>query len=220
MQKRVDIHQELLAADTAQAQANRLLFQARKILAVHLVSSPGSGKTTLIEETCSVLLSRYPVGVIVGDIKGCDDAHRLQKMGVDAVAIETEGLCHLEASMVAHAFSQLPSLQGGFLFIENVGNLVCPAFYDLGEALRVVLVSVPEGAEKPAKYPPLFRKADLLLLTKKDLLPHFDFDAEAAVSYARAHHPRLAWGWVSARTGEGMKEWLAFLESKAVSTSV
>jgi hydrogenase nickel incorporation protein HypB len=209
----VRIEADLLAKNDAIARGNRAHFAGHRLLALNLVSSPGSGKTTLLVRTLEALRTRLPLAVIEGDQQTSNDAERIRATGVPAVQVNTGKGCHLDASMVARAFDRLHALQDGVLFIENVGNLVCPAGFDLGEAHKVVLASVTEGEDKPIKYPDIFAAASLMLVSKVDLLPHLDFDVDALVANARRVRPVIAVIRVSARTGEGMDQWLAWIEA-------
>ncbi len=209
----VKIEQDLLAKNDAYAAANRASFNAARILALNLVSSPGSGKTSLLVETVNRLKSDLPVAVIEGDQQTSNDAERIRATGVSAIQINTGKGCHLDAHMTGHAFEHLKPAAGAILFIENVGNLVCPAMFDLGEQYRVVLVSVTEGEDKPLKYPDMIRSSGLMLITKTDLLPHLDFDVEALAANARKINPGIKILKVSARTGEGMDAWVGFLRA-------
>jgi hydrogenase nickel incorporation protein HypB len=209
----VKIEQDLLAKNDAYAAANRTSFNALGVLALNLVSSPGSGKTSLLVETVNRLKGELPVAVIEGDQQTSMDAERIRATGAPAIQINTGKGCHLDAHMTGHAFDHLKPPAGSVLFIENVGNLVCPAMFDLGEEHRVVLVSVTEGEDKPLKYPDMIRSSDLMLITKIDLLPHLDFDAEALAANARKINPGIKILKVSARTGEGMDAWLGFIRA-------
>ena len=208
------LEQDLLAYNQGFADANRRLFEARGLLALNLVSSPGSGKTSLLARTLEALREEMPLAVIEGDQQTSRDADRLRATGVPAVQVNTGKGCHLDAHMVGHALEALALPEGGVLFIENVGNLVCPAGFDLGEAHKVVVLSVTEGEDKPLKYPNMFAAADLLLLNKTDLLPHLDFDVEQCLEYARRINPDLGVLQLSARTGEGLTAWLDWLRAE------
>ncbi|MDR9468654.1 hydrogenase nickel incorporation protein HypB [Marinospirillum sp.] len=210
-QRMVQIEQDILGKNDRYAQQNREEFARRSLFALNLVSSPGSGKTSLLTRTLKELKERFPVAVIEGDQQTSNDADRIRETGAQAVQINTGKGCHLDAHMVGHALEQLDALRGGVLFIENVGNLVCPAAFDLGEAHKVAILSVTEGEDKPIKYPDMFHAADLLLLNKVDLLPHLNFDVEACIDYARRVKPDIQVIQVSAQTGEGMQEWLEWL---------
>jgi len=206
----VQIEQDILAKNKAYADQNRLYLAERGIFALNLVSSPGSGKTTLLCRTIAMLAGQA-VAVIEGDQQTSRDAERIRATGAPAIQINTGKGCHLDAHMVGHALEQLDLKENSLLMIENVGNLVCPAAFDLGEALKVVILSVTEGEDKPLKYPDMFRAAGLMLLNKTDLLPHLDFDVDAAIGFARRVNPKIRVIRVSATRGEGMDEWLDFL---------
>ena len=208
----VAIEEDILAKNDAYATANRNRFAAQGVFAVNLVSSPGSGKTTLLVKTIEALAGRLPLAVIEGDQQTALDAERIRATGVRAVQINTGKGCHLDAHMVGHALERLAPVAGSALMIENVGNLVCPASFDLGEAHKAVVLSVTEGEDKPLKYPDMFRRASLMLLNKIDLLPHLDFDVGRCIEYARRINPSIAIMKVSARTGEGLDAWCAWLE--------
>jgi hydrogenase nickel incorporation protein HypB len=209
--RRIQVEQDLLAKNDALAAQNRALFAGRNVLALNLVSSPGSGKTTLLVRTLDELRGKVPLAVVEGDQQTENDAERIRATGVPAVQINTGKGCHLDAGMIDRALEQLDMQQGSLLFIENVGNLVCPASFDLGEAAKVVMLSVTEGEDKPLKYPDMFRAAKLMLLNKCDLLPHLLFDVEAACAYARRVNPGIEIIRVSATGGEGMAEWLEWI---------
>jgi len=206
----VQIEQDILAKNNAYAKRNRETLAERGIFALNLVSSPGSGKTTLLCKTVA-LLAGQAVAVIEGDQQTDLDAERIRATGAPAVQINTGRGCHLDAHMVGHAMERLGLKENSLLLIENVGNLVCPAAFDLGEAHKVVILSVTEGEDKPVKYPDMFRAASLMLLNKTDLLPHLDFDVDAAIGFARRVNPNIRVIRVSARSGEGLNEWLDFL---------
>jgi hydrogenase nickel incorporation protein HypB len=208
----VQIEQDILAKNDAIAAANRQRLADRGIFALNLVSSPGSGKTTLLVKTIQALQGRLQVAVIEGDQQTTLDADRIRATGAPAVQVNTGKGCHLDADMVRRALDRLDPADGSLLLIENVGNLVCPAAFDLGEAHKVVILSVTEGEDKPLKYPDMFHAADLLLVNKTDLLPYVQFDAEAAIGHARRVRPGIEALRVSATTGEGMDAWLAWLE--------
>ena len=211
--RRVSLEQNLLAKNDALAALNRQAFAERGILALNLVSSPGSGKTTLLEQTILLLKGRVPVVVIEGDQQTSQDADRIRAAGAPAVQINTGKGCHLDAHMVGHALESLAPAAGSVLMIENVGNLVCPAAFDLGEAHKVVILSVTEGEDKPLKYPDMFAAADLMLLNKVDLLPHLRFDVDRCLGYAQRVNPGIRILHVSAQTGAGMEAWLAWIEA-------
>lgn len=209
--RRIGLEQDLLAKNTALATSNRHLFLEMGVFALNLVSSPGSGKTALLSRTVQMLRDEFPVAVISGDQQTTHDAERITAAGAPAVQINTGKGCHLDAHGVGHALERLPLPKGGVLFIENVGNLVCPADFDLGEAAKVVILSVTEGEDKPLKYPNMFAAARLMLLNKTDLLPHVDFSVERCLEYARRVNHDLEILQLSARTGEGMDGWLNWI---------
>jgi hydrogenase nickel incorporation protein HypB len=205
--------ESLLASNDSIARALRERWTRSRTLAVNLLSSPGSGKTTLLEATLPRLIEDHRVMVLEGDLETDLDAARIRKVGVDARQITTGGACHLDAKMIERAWDEVEA-DGpfDFLFIENVGNLVCPASYDLGEHRRLLLLSVPEGVDKPAKYAKAFRTAPALAITKTDLLEHFDFTLEEASRYARDVRPDVEILPLSSRTGEGIDAWMDWLE--------
>lgn len=210
----VQIEQDILAKNNQYAAANRQRLAETAILALNLVSSPGSGKTTLLTRTLEGLKAELPLAVIEGDQETAFDAERIRATGVPALQINTGKGCHLDAHMVGHALEKLPLPEGGVLFIENVGNLVCPAAFDLGEAAKVAILSVTEGADKPLKYPDMFHAARLMLINKTDLLPYVQFDMDQAIAYARRVNPRLEVLTLSATTGEGFDVWLDWLRQR------
>jgi hydrogenase nickel incorporation protein HypB len=208
---RVDLEVDLLAGNDALAARNRERFDAAGILAVNLMSSPGSGKTTLLERT--VRAWDGPCAVLEGDQETTADADRIAAAGARAVQINTGAGCHLDAAMVARGVAALEPEPGSVLFVENVGNLVCPALFALGEHARVVIMSVTEGADKPLKYPHMFRTADLVLLNKIDLLPYVDFPVDEWAAAVRRARPEAEILQVSATTGEGLEPWLGWLRA-------
>jgi hydrogenase nickel incorporation protein HypB len=210
----VQIEQDILSKNNALAQANRQRLARRGIFALNLVSSPGSGKTTLLCKTIQ-MLGAQPVAVIEGDQQTSQDAERIRATGAPAIQINTGKGCHLDAHMVGHALDKLQLADHTLLMIENVGNLVCPAAFDLGEAHKVAVLSVTEGEDKPIKYPDMFRAASVMLLNKIDLLPYLNYDVDAAIGFARRVNPRIRVIQVSATTGAGMDEWLQFLRDGA-----
>jgi len=216
--RRVQIEQDILAKNNAYAQANRDKLAERGVFALNLVSSPGAGKTTLLCKTID-LLGSASVAVIEGDQQTSQDADRIRATGAPAIQINTGKGCHLDAHMVGHALQQLQLADGGLLMIENVGNLVCPAAFDLGEANKVVILSVTEGEDKPIKYPDMFRAASLMLLNKVDLLPHLSYDVDAAIAFARRVNPAIRVIQVSATSGQGMDEWLTYLRAGMARTA-
>jgi hydrogenase nickel incorporation protein HypB len=207
----VRIEKDILARNDAYAHENRDRLAAAGIFAVNLVSSPGSGKTTLLVKTIEMLKASMPVAVIEGDQQTSLDAERIRATGVPTVQINTGRGCHLDAHMVGHALDDLSPKPHSILFIENVGNLVCPAGFDLGEAQKIAILSVTEGDDKPLKYPDAFAAASTMVLSKIDLLPHLDFDVERCIAHARAINPDIAVLKVSARSGDGMASWIDWL---------
>jgi hydrogenase nickel incorporation protein HypB len=208
----VVLEQRVLAKNDDLAETNRTSLRARGLLTVNLMSSPGSGKTTLLERTIADLGEGWPVLVLEGDQETTVDAERIRAAGATAVQINTGAGCHLDADMVARGVRALDPPYGALLVIENVGNLVCPALFDLGEDLRVVVVSTPEGDEKPLKYPHMFATADLVLLTKTDLLPYVGFDVDRFRAHVRTVNGRARVLPVCAPRGEGMAAWYAELQ--------
>ncbi|MFN4021559.1 MAG: hydrogenase nickel incorporation protein HypB [Hydrogenophilus thermoluteolus] len=214
-QKRmVQIEQDILSHNNCFAEANRRFFAERRILALNFVSSPGSGKTTLLVKTIEMLKARYPLAVIEGDQQTSHDAERIRATGIPAIQINTGKGCHLDAHQVGHALEALDPPEGAILLIENVGNLVCPAAFDLGEHAKVALLSVTEGEDKPLKYPDIFAVSDVMVLNKIDLLPYVPFDVAQASDYAVRVRPGIETLLVSARTGEGFDQWLAWIERR------
>lgn len=203
----IAIEQEILSKNNTYAAENRAHFAARGILALNLVSSPGSGKTTLLVKTIERLAAEFPIAVVEGDQQTSNDAARIRATGVPAIQVNTGKGCHLDAHMVGHAVEHLAPADESLLFIENVGNLVCPAAFDLGEAHKVVILSVTEGDDKPLKYPDMFHAADLMIISKTDLLPHVDFDVGQTIANARKVNPRIKVLQLSSRTGEGLDAW-------------
>jgi hydrogenase nickel incorporation protein HypB len=214
----VEIEQDILSKNDAHAAANRARFGERGILALNLVSSPGAGKTTLLAATIEALNGSLPLAVIEGDQETANDADRIRATGAQAVQINTGRGCHLDAHTVGHAFDTLTPETGTVLFIENVGNLVCPAAFDLGEDHKVAILSVAEGEDKPIKYPDMFAAAELMVLNKIDLLPHVEFDPDRAIEYAQRVNPRIAVIQLSARTGDGMPAWLDWIRQASERT--
>jgi hydrogenase nickel incorporation protein HypB len=208
------VEKKVLGENDRVASALRLRFRERGILCVNLISSPGSGTTTLLERTLAALPRDSAVAVLTGDIQTDNDAQRLARFGFPVRQITTGGTCHLDARMIERALDALPLAESSLLFVENVGNLVCPASYDLGEAEKIVLLSVAEGEDKPLKYPGIFHRASLMVLTKTDLLPHVEFDAAAAKENARRIHPQIEIIELSCRTGDGFDQWVAWLGAK------
>ncbi|HHL40917.1 MAG TPA: hydrogenase accessory protein HypB [Deltaproteobacteria bacterium] len=213
----IAVNEKILAANDAIAAANRRFFESRRIFAVNVISSPGSGKTSLIEAAARRLGPRLPMAVVEGDMTTELDAERIGRCGVAARQITTGRACHLDAHMISHVLDWVGSLEGlRLLIIENVGNMVCPAGYDLGEAAKIAVMSVAEGDDKPLKYPALFAASPVLVINKTDLLGHTDFDMDRAEENARAVNPEIRILRTSCRTGEGLERWCAFLEGNAL----
>lgn len=207
----IELETRILARNDALAAKNRAWFAGREILALNLVSSPGSGKTTLLEHTIRDLHPELKLYVVEGDQATAHDGERIRAAGAPAVQVNTGTGCHLEADMVARGLSELQPVVGSVVMIENVGNLVCPSMFDLGERAKVVILSVTEGEDKPLKYPHVFRAAEIMILNKIDLLPHVDFDVSQAITNARTVNPDITVFQVSARTGEGLADWYGWL---------
>lgn len=211
----MDVHVPVLDANDRLAERNRGFFAAKNLLVINVFSSPGSGKTSLLQKTAEMLRGRVRIGVIVGDLATDNDVERLSRADIPVVQITTGTMCHLDARMIAEAMKKMPLDDLDVLIIENVGNLVCPASYDLGEGVRVVLLSVTEGEDKPLKYPPMFHSADVALVTKSDLADAVDFNRDAALSALNkvAHHAHVI--EVSSKTGEGMEAWCEEIVERA-----
>ncbi len=207
------VEKKVLSENDRLAAELRLRFQNENILCVNLISSPGSGKTMLLEKTLAALPKDTPVAVLTGDIQTDNDAKRLARYGFPVRQIVTGGTCHLDARMIDRHLNEIGFRGPGILFIENVGNLVCPSSYDLGEAAKIVLLSVTEGEDKPLKYPGIFHRASLMLLTKTDLLPHVEFDPALAHENAKKIHPEIEFIALSARTGENFPQWMNWLSA-------
>lgn len=203
----ITLEQKVLAKNDLVADGNRGRLAERNVLALNMTSSPGAGKTTLLERTIRDLGGQHPITVIEGDQETLLDANRIQAAGARAVQINTGAGCHLDADMVRRALDTLDPEPGSLLFIENVGNLVCPAMFDLGEHSKVVVISVTEGADKPLKYPHMFAAAGLVVINKTDLLPYVDFDLDACARYARSLNPDVNILPLSATTGDGVSDW-------------
>ncbi|MET2832486.1 hydrogenase nickel incorporation protein HypB [Mesorhizobium shangrilense] len=211
----IQVERDILCKNDAYAEENRRYFERQGIFALNFVSSPGSGKTSLLVRTINDLKDRLTISVIEGDQQTSNDAARIRETGARAIQINTGKGCHLDAHMVGHAVEDLALEPGSALFIENVGNLVCPAAFYLGEAHKVVVLSVTEGEDKPLKYPNMFAAADLMILNKVDLLPHLDFNVGLCIANALRVNRRLQTLTVSARTGQGMEAFYAWLEASA-----
>ena len=215
----IELQTRILAKNDSLAAKNRAWFSGREILALNLVSAPGAGKTTLLERTVRELRGEHDIGVLEGDQATTLDSDRIRATGAPVIQVNTGAGCHLEADMVARALAELRPAMRSIVMIENVGNLVCPAMFDLGERAKVVILSVTEGEDKPLKYPHMFRAASLMLLNKIDLLPHVDFDAARAEANAREVNPGMSVLRLSARTGEGMSSWYDWLRREAKAAS-
>lgn len=211
----IELEARILAKNDALAGRNRAWFAGREILALNLVSSPGAGKTTLLERTIRDLRDETALFVIEGDQATANDGERIRRAGAPAVQVNTGTGCHLEADMIAQGLAELRPSAGAVVMIENVGNLVCPAMFDLGEHAKVVILSVTEGEDKPLKYPHIFQSSSLMILNKIDLLPHLDFDVAQAVANAQEVNPDIEILKVSAKTGEGLDQWYAWIRQEA-----
>lgn len=209
----IAIEQDILGKNDHLAAHNRDHFKAAGIFALNLVSSPGSGKTTLLTRTIEDLKSDLPIAVIEGDQQTANDADRIRATGVAALQVNTGKGCHLDADMIAQAIHRMEMPNDGVMFIENVGNLVCPAAFDLGEAHKIAILSVTEGEDKPIKYPDMFAAADIMILTKIDLLPYLNFDVAACMDYARRVNPDLKIFQLSSTNGEGLEAWYDWIKS-------
>lgn len=210
----IKILKNIMDENLFQAAKNRQWFRSRKILVLNLIASPGAGKTTFLEQTIKGLTPNFKLAAIEGDITGDHDAKRIEALGVPVVQINTEGGCHLDAHMIDSVLSSLDLSGLNFLFIENVGNLVCPAEFDLGEDLKVVVLSTPEGHDKPAKYPLIFSEAQAVIINKIDLLQAVDFDLIIAERDIRRLNPNVPIFRLSCKTGEGLDKWLQWLETQ------
>lgn len=211
-QKEIQLEIDVLSKNNLTAERNRGYFEALGITALNLVSSPGSGKTSLLEKTISDLKGELDLYIIEGDQQTTNDADRINKAGAPVIQVNTGNGCHLDADMVNHAVKELKPKEESVLFIENVGNLVCPSLFDLGEAKRVVIISVTEGEDKPIKYPTMFESSQLCIINKTDLLPYVDFDLEKTKTYAKRVNPKLDFIELSVKTGEGMQGWYDWLQ--------
>ena len=214
--RQVVLEQDVLQKNNLLAERNRGYFEARNIVALNFLSSPGSGKTSLLEKFIPDLQQFFPVAVIEGDQQTTNDADRIHALGVPVIQINTGSGCHLDALMVNRATKELDLQDNSLLCIENVGNLVCPALFDLGEALKVVIISVTEGDDKPLKYPTMFHEAHICILNKIDLLPYVEFDAGKCREYAMRVNHHLEWFEVSAKTGEGLALWQEWLKTRVL----
>ena len=214
----VEVEQDILSSNQMLAERNRGFFDAKGVLAFNLVSSPGSGKTTLLETTLQYLKDDISFNVIEGDQQTFNDADRINALEVPVVQVNTGKGCHLDSEMVYNAYKKLDLSEGSVLMIENVGNLVCPALFDLGEKFRVVIISTTEGEDKPIKYPDMFQGSQICIINKIDLLPYLNFDLEKLKAYALQVNPQLRFFEVSATSGEGMAQWCDWLQSQIPET--
>jgi hydrogenase nickel incorporation protein HypB len=212
--REVKLEQDILYKNNLLAERNRGFLLAKNITAINLVSSPGSGKTTLLEKTVQLLNKTIPLSIIEGDQQTSHDADRIAATGANVVQINTGKGCHLDAHMVLHAIEKLQPQPNSMLFIENVGNLVCPSMFDLGEKWRVVIMSVTEGEDKPIKYPDMFLTSQICIINKMDLLPYVEFNLEKAKDYARKVNPEINFMEVSATTGDGLDEWISWIKQQ------
>jgi len=214
----IEVEQNILHHNDVAATRNRAYFEARKIFTLNLVSSPGSGKTSVLERTLADLKSTIDFTVIEGDQQTLNDANRIDALNIPVIQINTGSGCHLESDMVFNAIKELKPKNESILMIENVGNLVCPSLFDLGESKRVVIISTTEGDDKPIKYPNMFAGSDVCIINKIDLLPYVNFKVETAKNYAKQLNPSLVFFEVSATTGEGMQDWYDWLNKNRTNT--
>ena len=212
-ERQIMVEQDILYKNNLLAERNRGFFEAKGLVALNLVSSPGSGKTSLLERTLKDLHDRHHFYVVEGDQQTMNDADRIHRTGTQVVQVNTGQGCHLDSNMIQQALRELEISEPGFLMIENVGNLVCPALFDLGESKRVVIMSTTEGDDKPVKYPTMFESAHLCIINKTDLLPYVDFDMTKALNYALQVNHHLEFLELSVRTGDGMDGWYQWLDS-------
>ena len=209
---KISLNKKILSKNDECALKNKAFLNENDLICLNVISSPGSGKTTILSKTASDLNGDIKIGVVEGDIKTDIDARKVRSAGASAVQIETKGTCHLSAEQVTGALAELPAAELDIIFIENVGNLVCPSSFDLGEQKRVVVLSVPEGDDKPAKYPGTFAKADVLLINKIDLVDHIDFNLQRVIDDVKVLNPQITIFRISAITGEGMQQWYSWLK--------
>jgi hydrogenase nickel incorporation protein HypB len=213
---KISIEKDILLENNLLAERNRGFFEARNIFVINLMSSPGSGKTSLLERTLKDLKDKIDIYVIEGDQQTMNDANRIEATGTPVVQVNTGNGCHLDSAMINRAVKKLEIKENSLLIIENVGNLVCPSLFDLGENLRIVIMSVTEGEDKPLKYPTMFQMANVCIFTKLDLLPHLDYDLEKAKKYALQVNHHLVFFELSAKSGEGISSWNEWLTSKII----
>ena len=212
--REIELEQDILSKNNHLAQANRTFFTTHGILTLNLVSSPGSGKTTILERTILELKTDFPLAIIEGDQQTMHDADRILRAGAPAVQVNTGNGCHLDASMIQRAIETIQPKDHSLLFIENVGNLVCPALFDLGEAHKIVIISVTEGDDKPLKYPTMFSVSDICIINKTDLLPYVNFDVKRCKDFALQVNPNLHFFELSATRKTGMNHWLDWLKTE------
>ena len=212
---RIKIESDILGKNNLLAERNRGFFEAKNIFCLNMMSSPGSGKTLLLEKTIKKIIGEFSLAVIEGDQQTDNDAERIKSAGAPVIQINTGNGCHLDSEMINKAAKQLDLKENSILFIENVGNLVCPSLFDLGESKRVVIISVTEGDDKPIKYPAMFENSDLCIINKTDLLPYVDFDINRAKEYAKKVNHHLEFIETSASTGEGMENWIDWLKQNS-----
>lgn len=210
--REIDLERDILHKNDLLAERNKGYFEAKNIFAINLVSSPGSGKTSLLERTIADLKKDISFGVIEGDQQTTNDADRIAALEIPVIQINTGKGCHLDSEMISKAIKELSPKEGSLLMIENVGNLVCPSMFDLGENIRVVIISITEGEDKPIKYPDMFYSSQVCIINKIDLLPYLKFDMKKSKDYAKKVNPNLEFFEVSAYTGEGMESWYTFLK--------
>ena len=210
----IEVEQNLLHKNNQYAAHNRQRLKEHKSVAFNLVSSPGSGKTSLLTSTIKLLQPHFNLAVIEGDQQTDQDAKRIRETGAQAIQINTGKGCHLDAHAIGHALEDIDLIANDFVIIENVGNLVCPAAFDLGEKAKVVVLSVTEGEDKPLKYPDMFQASSLMLINKTDLLPYVDFDLDTCINYARRINPNIEVICLSAKTGDGLQEWCHWLSNQ------
>jgi hydrogenase nickel incorporation protein HypB len=208
---KINVVKNILDANNRIAQENRNLFDEKNIYAINLMSSPGAGKTTLVEETIKALKDKFRIAVIEGDIQDTYDADRIAKLDIPVAQINTGGACHIDGNMIRETFPGFNLDEIDFIINENVGNLVCPAEFSIGENIKVMILSTPEGADKPLKYPLMFKKSTALIINKTDLLPYVDFDMGKAIKDAKSLNPELNIFEVSCKTGEGLDKWFSWL---------
>jgi hydrogenase nickel incorporation protein HypB len=213
--RQITLEQDVLHKNNLLAERNRGFLEAKNILALNLVSSPGSGKTTFLEKTIQLFSGGPEIAIIEGDQQTSNDADRIAATGVKVVQINTGKGCHLDAHMVLHAIQKLEPGNNSILMIENVGNLICPSMFDLGERIRIVIMSITEGEDKPLKYPDMFMTSQICIINKIDLLPYLEFDLKKARDYALRINPDLKFFEVSASTGKGMKAWISWLKERS-----